>query len=249
MALKIFDRVKETTSTTGTGTITLAGAVTNFETFASNLSDGDTTYYAIVDGANNAFEVGLGTFTASGTTLARTTIIASSNSNNAVDLAAGTKEVFITVPADKMIVKDANGDISVSVNTGIILGSLMATFMAANVWFIIWPNQKKVISGASDAAEAGAKAGLASRTNTLLSFPMLYLMVYSAHAGSGGLSVTQPLLSSGNLTGFWIGLVIILLIELNAIFGKMNPMIASVKAVIHSGLALGVVFALLVNYL
>ena len=139
--------------------------------------------------------------------------------------------------------------LSVSVNTGIILGSLMATFMAANVWFIIWPNQKKVISGASDAAEAGAKAGLASRTNTLLSFPMLYLMVYSAHAGSGGLSVTQPLLSSGNLTGFWIGLVIILLIELNAIFGKMNPMIASVKAVIHSGLALGVVFALLVNYL
>ena len=112
MALKIFDRVKETTSTTGTGTITLAGAVTNFETFASNLSDGDTTYYAIVDGANNAFEVGLGTFTASGTTLARTTIIASSNSNNAVDLAAGTKEVFITVPADKMVVKDASGNIS-----------------------------------------------------------------------------------------------------------------------------------------
>ena len=78
----------------------------------SNLSDGDTTYYAIVDGTNNAFEVGLGTFTASGTTLARTTIIASSNSNNAVDLAAGTKEVFITVPADKMIVKDASGNVS-----------------------------------------------------------------------------------------------------------------------------------------
>ena len=117
MALKIFDRVKETTATTGTGTITLAGAVANFETFASNLSDGDTTYYAIVDGANNAFEVGLGTFTASGTTLARTTIIASSNSNNAVDLAAGTKEVFITVPADKMIVKDASGNISVSADT------------------------------------------------------------------------------------------------------------------------------------
>ena len=112
MALVISDRVKETTTTTGTGNITLAGAVNNFETFTSNLSDGDTTYYAIVDGTNNAFEVGLGTFTASGTTLARTTIIASSNSNNAVDLAAGTKEVFITVPADKMVVKDASGNIS-----------------------------------------------------------------------------------------------------------------------------------------
>ena len=137
--------------------------------------------------------------------------------------------------------------LNVTVNTGIILGSLMATFMAANVWFIIWPNQKKVIAGAEDAAEAGAKAGLASRTNTLFSIPMLYLMVYSAHAGTGG--VTSNLLISGNLTGFWVGLAIILLIELNAIFGKMNPMIASVKAVIHSGLVLGVIFALLVQYL
>ena len=140
-----------------------------------------------------------------------------------------------------------------SANTGILLGALMATFMAANVWFIIWPNQKKVIAGASDAVEAGAKAGLASRTNTLFSFPMLYFMVYSAHLGGTGLKSSQPFLGqdpgSLDLTGFWIGLAIILLIELNAIFGKMNPMIASVKAVIHSGLVLGVIFALLVQYL
>ena len=137
--------------------------------------------------------------------------------------------------------------LGIATNVGIALGALMATFMAANVWFIIWPNQKKVIAGATDAAEAGAKAGLASRTNTLFSIPMLYLMVYSAHAGTGG--VSSNLLISGNLTGFWIGLAIILVIELNAIFGKMNPMIASVKAVIHSGLALGIIFALLVQYL
>ena len=121
MALVISDRVRETTTTTGTGTITLAGAVTNFESFTSNLSDGDTTYYAIVDNTNNAFEVGLGTFTASGTTLARTTIIASSNSNNAVDLAAGTKQVFITVPAEKMLVKDASGDVTLKTSDGAIL--------------------------------------------------------------------------------------------------------------------------------
>ncbi|MEK9649484.1 MAG: urate hydroxylase PuuD [Gammaproteobacteria bacterium] len=136
--------------------------------------------------------------------------------------------------------------LGIATNVGIALGAIMATFMAANVWFIIWPNQKKVIAGAADAAEAGAKAGLASRTNTLFSIPMLYLMVYSAHAGTGG--VTSNLLISGNLTGFWVGLAIILLIELNAIFGKMNPMIASVKAVIHSSLVLGVAFALLVHY-
>ena len=82
MALVIKDRVKETTTTTGTGTYTLAGAVSGFETFTANLSNSDTTYYVCTD--NTDFEVGLGTFTSSGTTLARTTILASSNSNNEV---------------------------------------------------------------------------------------------------------------------------------------------------------------------
>ena len=112
MALKIADRVKETTTTTGTGTIDLGGAVTNFETFAANLSNSDTTYYAIVDNTNNAFEVGLGTFsTGSPNTLARTTPIASSNSNSAVNFGVGTKEVFITTPASKMAFLDASGNL------------------------------------------------------------------------------------------------------------------------------------------
>ena len=112
MAFVIADRVRETTTTTGTGTITLGGAVTNFETFTANLSNSDTTYYAIVDNTNGAFEVGLGTFTASGTTLARS-VIASSNSNNLVDFGAGTKDVFITVPASKIVVEDGNDNVSV----------------------------------------------------------------------------------------------------------------------------------------
>jgi hypothetical protein len=113
MALVIADRVRETTTTTGTGTITLAGAVSNFETFTANLSNSDTTYYSIVDNTNGAFEVGLGTFTSSGTTLARTTVIASSNSNSAVNFGSGTKDVFITIPATKIIVKDASGNVSI----------------------------------------------------------------------------------------------------------------------------------------
>jgi lipopolysaccharide export system protein LptA len=113
MALVIADRVRETTTTTGTGTITLAGAVANFETFTANLSNSDTTYYSIVDNTNGAFEVGLGTFTSSGTTLARTTVIASSNSNSAVNFGSGTKDVFITIPATKIIVKDASGNVSI----------------------------------------------------------------------------------------------------------------------------------------
>ena len=123
MALVIADRVRETTTTTGTGTITLAGAVTNFETFTANLSNSDTTYYSIVDNTNGAFEVGLGTFTSSGTTLARTTVIASSNSNSAVNFGSGTKDVFITIPATKMIVKDASGNVSIDGDVTVSDGS------------------------------------------------------------------------------------------------------------------------------
>src|SRR6056300_1951870 len=112
MALVISDRVKETTTTSGTGTYTLGGAVTGFETFTANLSDGDTTYYACTD--NTDFEVGLGTFTASGTTLARTTILASSNSGSAVDWGAGTRTVFCTLPAAKTVFLDGSNVANIS---------------------------------------------------------------------------------------------------------------------------------------
>jgi hypothetical protein len=112
MALVISDRVKETTTTSGTGTYTLGGAVTGFETFTANLSDGDTTYYACTD--NTDFEVGLGTFTASGTTLARTTILASSNSGSAVDWGAGTRTIFCTLPAAKTVFLDGSNVANIS---------------------------------------------------------------------------------------------------------------------------------------
>ena len=111
MALEIHDRVKETTTTTGTGTYTLAGAVTGFETFTANLDNSDTTYYACTD--NTDFEIGIGTFTSSGTTLARTTILASSNSNNAVNWSSGTRTIFMTYPASKAVFLDASGNLSI----------------------------------------------------------------------------------------------------------------------------------------
>ena len=100
MALVVKDRVKETTTTTGTGTYTLAGAVTGFEAF-STVGNGNTTYYCCTDGSN--FEIGIGTYTASGTTLARTTILQSSNSDSAVNWSSGTRDIFITQPADKAV--------------------------------------------------------------------------------------------------------------------------------------------------
>ena len=106
MALVVKDRVQETSTTTGTGTITLAGAVTGFQSF-SVIGNGNTTYYAIVMGSE--WEVGLGTYTSSGTTLSRDTVLESSNSGSLVNFSAGTKNVFVTYPAEKATYQDANG--------------------------------------------------------------------------------------------------------------------------------------------
>jgi hypothetical protein len=102
MALVLKDRVKETSTTTGTGTFTLLGASTGFQSFSS-IGNSNTTYYAIALQGGSEWEVGIGTYTLSGTTLARTTILASSNSGSAVNFSAGTKDVFVTLPADKSI--------------------------------------------------------------------------------------------------------------------------------------------------
>ena len=127
MALVVNDRVKETSTTTGTGTFTLDGAVTGFETFSSAIGNTNTTYYAIVNTTNAEFEVGLGTVAAG--TLARTTIISSSNSDSAVDFAAGTKNVFVTLPASKSVILDSSGNIVA--NNGSNLTNLNADNLAS----------------------------------------------------------------------------------------------------------------------
>ena len=115
MALVLNDRVKETTTTTGTGTINLAGAETGFETFVQGIGNSNTTYYAIVHTSANEFEVGLGTVTdASPDTLSRTTIISSTNSDSAVDFSAGTKNVFCTLPASKAVVEDGSDNVALA---------------------------------------------------------------------------------------------------------------------------------------
>ena len=104
MALVINDRVKETSTTTGTGTINLAGAETGYEGFVAGVGNGNTTYYAIELNSANEWEVGIGTVTdATPDTLSRDTIISSSNSDAAVNFSAGTKNVFCTLPAKKTI--------------------------------------------------------------------------------------------------------------------------------------------------
>jgi hypothetical protein len=115
MALVLADRVKETTGTTGTGTVTLLGAVSGYQSF-SVVGNANTTYYAIV-GATTEWEVGIGTYTSSGTTLSRDTVLASSNSGSLVNFAAGTKDVFLTLPAGVTVVSSNNSGTSGQVLT------------------------------------------------------------------------------------------------------------------------------------
>ena len=102
MALVLADRVKETTTTTGTGTVTLLGASSGFQSFAV-VGDANTTFYTIAAQTGTEWEVGIGTYTSSGTTLARTTILSSSNGGSAVSFSAGTKDVFVTYPAGRSV--------------------------------------------------------------------------------------------------------------------------------------------------
>jgi len=124
MALVINDRVKENSTTTGTGTFTLSGAVTGFETFSSAIGNANTTYYTIHTQNAAQFEVGIGTVGAG--TLARDTVISSSNSDAAVDFTAGTKDVFCTMPASKVAYVDDTGSTINAAGTGLAVAMAIA---------------------------------------------------------------------------------------------------------------------------
>ena len=136
MAFILSDRVKETTTTTGTSTVNLAGAETGFESFVAGIGNSNTTYYAIVHQTADEFEVGIGTVTdASPDTLSRTTIISSSNSDSAVNFSAGTKDVFCTLPASKTVFFDessGSSDVAIGDRGTNPMGSVSYTHLRAH---------------------------------------------------------------------------------------------------------------------
>ena len=121
MALVLNDRVRESSTTTGTGAMALGGAVVGFQTFAAGIGNSNTCYYAISLRGGAEFETGLGTLDGSSANLTRTTVFQSSNSDNAVSFSAGTKDVFVTLPASKAVFEDGSGDVTVP--NDLILGS------------------------------------------------------------------------------------------------------------------------------
>jgi hypothetical protein len=129
MALVVRDRVKTTTTTTGTGTVTLGSPALGFQGFSA-IGDGNSTYYTITDTSTGDWEVGLGTYTSSGTTLSRTTVLDSSNGGSLVSFTAGAKDVFVVYPAEKAVYRDAVGDVTVD-------GSITGTEIQASNGLLI----------------------------------------------------------------------------------------------------------------
>lgn len=175
MALIVKDRVKVTTTSTGTGTVTLGAAVAGFQDF-SVIGDGNTTYYTIADNNTNDWEVGIGTYTSSGTTLSRNTILESSNSGSAVNFAAGSKVVFVTYPAEKAVTLDgvetltnktingsSNTITNVSLSTG-VTGTLpvanggtgITSFGSGVATFLGTPSSSNLAAAVTDETGSGA---------------------------------------------------------------------------------------------
>ena len=115
MALILADRVQETCNSPGTGTVTLLGAQTGFRSFLAGVGNGNTTYYAIADQVGPNWEVGLGTYSSTGNTLTRTTVLASSNAGVLTNFSSGTQNIWVDYPAGKAVFQDSTGTVSVPV--------------------------------------------------------------------------------------------------------------------------------------
>lgn len=162
MPLVVKDRIKESSSTAGTGTLTLAGAATGFRSFA-DIGNGNTTYYAIVDTTAGTWEVGIGTYTSSGTTLSRDTVLSnSSGTTSKISFAANTKEVFVTYPASKAVYGDETDiayDLHFAASNGILLtNQTVGTSMT-------FPSGYEGISGKNTTIASGVTVTVPSGAN------------------------------------------------------------------------------------
>lgn len=129
MALVLADRVKDTTNTTGTGSVTLSGSPpAGFQSFGTAIGNGNTTYYTISGGSE--WEVGVGTYNSTGVVLNRDTVLSSSNGGSLVSFSAGSKDVFVTYPAERSVNEDAAGNVNINI-TGSAATATQATNLAA----------------------------------------------------------------------------------------------------------------------
>jgi hypothetical protein len=195
MPLVIADRVRETSTTTGTGTLTLDGAVTGFRTFSSAIGDTNTCYYTITLGSD--WEVGVGTVGAG--TLARTTILKSSNSNNAVNFGAGTKDVFATYAADRAVFKNESGNVNAlgTISSGVWNGTEVTVPYGgtgvATLTGIVKGNGQSAFSAAVAGTDYVTPSGSETLTNKTLTNPTVTNYVETPFTANSGTAITLAL--------------------------------------------------------
>ena len=226
MALVINNRVRETTSTTGTGAVTLGGAVGGFQTFAAGIGNDNTTYYAISINTENEWEVGLGTLNSDSSTLTRTTVLESSNSDSAVDFAAGSKEVFCTLPAEKAVYLDGSDDqvggfTSLVADTTPQLGGNLDVngqdiVSASNADIDIIPNGTGEVNLGADTVQVGD-----SDANATITTQGTGDLILNTNNGTNAGSITLLDGANGEITVTPNGTGVV------AIEGSMNPSVSS----------------------
>ena len=193
MALVLKDRVRETSTTTGTGTITLAGAVSGFQSF-SNIGNANTTYYTIAGGTE--WEVGLGTYTSSGNTLSRDTILSSSNGGSLVNFSAGTKDVFVTYPAEKSIYQNASSIANItSLDVTTALGYTPPTTSGTS---ILYGNGSGGFSNVTVGSGLTFSTGTLSASGSSIPYPSSTGIAVVTSGTSWGTTLTAP---SGTIVG------------------------------------------------
>lgn len=242
MALVIADRVRETTSVVGTGAATLLGAVVGYQTF-SVVGNANTTYYCIAGQGTSEWEVGLGTYTASGTTLARTTVLASSNAGALVNFSAGTKDVFVTYPSGKSVNLDGSGLLTASSGLGTGIPTFLATPTSANLAAAV---TNETGSGSlvfatspvlvTPALGTPSSVNLANATNLPLATAVSGILGVP-NGGTGLSSLTTSYIPYGNGTGTYSSSAaltyngtVLKVGSTAALAGTTNPFIASTGA-------------------
>ena len=225
MALVVYDRVQETTATTGTGSVTLGGAVAGYQSFAV-VGNGNTTFYCLVNGTQ--WEVGIGTYSTTGPTLARTTVLSNSNGNTSPITLSGGSQVFVTYPSEKSVNLDSSGNVSAlgTIASGIWQGSTIQTVYGGTGLTTFTAANNALYSTSSSALTAGTLPVAAGGTGmtTATTNGVFYGNGTSAHGVTGAGTTGQVLAATTSAAPSWSN---ISSLAITSVSGTTNQITAS----------------------